>query len=141
MSNYYVPPGKPGTYVTLSVEKTVEKINDLIDKVWACAPGTTRYQVPEFDELQADISADILALAGGESQPEPVMWQSRWTNPGDYPNQAPEQLEWKEIKPYMLGQTLAQRIEELRAFRYQDKAAYEVRALCVLGAPDSGEME
>lgn len=61
---------------------------------------------------------------------EPVLWQYRWTNPGGYPNITPEELEWQEVKPWNHRiQTIEQRVEELRAFTYNGKPAYEVRAL------------
>lgn len=78
---------------------------------------------------------------------EIVLWQYRWLNPGDDPNPPPSMLEWQEVKPWNPHmQTVEQRVEELRDFRYRGKPAYEVRALGVIPAgvtppaqPDKGE--
>lgn len=63
---------------------------------------------------------------------EIVMWQYRWLNPGNAPNPPPSMLEWKEVEHRNHSQTMKQRIEELRDFRYDGKPAYEVRALGVI---------
>lgn len=63
---------------------------------------------------------------------EVALWQYRWLNPaGD--NVPPSMLEWKEVQPWNPRmQTVEQRVQELRAFRYDGKPTYEVRALGVI---------
>ena len=59
--------------------------------------------------------------------PEPVLHQYRWTNP-DGGEQPASMLEWKDIAPAW-NQTVAQKCDELLAYRYKGKPVYEVRAL------------
>jgi hypothetical protein len=48
-------------------------------------------------------------------------------------------LEWQEVKPWNPRmQTVEQRVEELRYFRYRGKPAYEVRALGVITSGVAG---
>ena len=61
--------------------------------------------------------------------PEPVLHQYRWTNP-DGENQPASMLEWKDIAPAW-NQTVAQKCDELLAYRYKGEPVYEVRALVV----------
>lgn len=71
-----------------------------------------------------------------------ALWQYRWTNPAGDTNVPPSMLAWKEVEPWNPHmQTLEQRIEELRSFRYNGKPAYEVRALGVIppGVPTPGK--
>lgn len=59
--------------------------------------------------------------------PEPVMYQFRWTNPGE--DCVPESmLEWKEVVPSW-NQTIEQKCAELEAYRYGGKQVYEVCGL------------
>jgi hypothetical protein len=65
---------------------------------------------------------------------EVVLWQYRWLNPANDPNAPLSMLEWKEVTPWTHAQSMEQRIQELRDFRYDGKPAYEVRALGVIPA-------
>ena len=59
--------------------------------------------------------------------PEPVLYQYRWTNP-DGGEQPASMLEWKYVEPAW-NQTVAQKCDELLAYRYKGEPPYEVRAL------------
>lgn len=59
--------------------------------------------------------------------PEPVLYQYRWTNP-DGGEQPASMLEWKGVEPAW-SQTVAQKCDELLAYRYKGEPTYEVRAL------------
>ena len=59
--------------------------------------------------------------------PEPVFYQYRWTNP-DGEKQPASRLEWKGVEPAW-NQTVAQKCDELLAYRYKGEPPYEVRAL------------
>ena len=59
--------------------------------------------------------------------PEPVLYQYRWTNP-DGGEQPASMLEWKGVEPAW-NQTVAQKCDELLAYRYKGEPTYEVRAL------------
>ena len=50
-----------------------------------------------------------------------MLWQYRWTNPGNSPDVDLEDMEWRDVVP--------ERIEKLRAYRYDGKPIYEVRSL------------
>ncbi|HTH11649.1 MAG TPA: hypothetical protein VMA55_18915, partial [Acidovorax sp.] len=71
---------------------------------------------------------------------EPALWQSRWLNPTGA-DVHPTQLAWQEIKPWIAGQTLQERVAELRDFRWEGRPAYEVRALVVAAAPGAAAAE
>ena len=58
---------------------------------------------------------------------EPVLYQYRWTNP-DGEKQPASMLEWKDVEPAW-NQTVAQKCDELLAYRYKGEPTYEVRAL------------
>ena len=58
---------------------------------------------------------------------EPVLYQYRWTNP-DGEKQPASMLEWKGVEPAW-NQTVAQKCDELLAYRYKGEPPYEVRAL------------
>ena len=59
--------------------------------------------------------------------PEPVLYKYRWTNP-DGGEQPASMLEWKDVEPAW-NQTVAQKCDELLAYRYKGEPIYEVRAL------------
>lgn len=59
--------------------------------------------------------------------PEPVLYQYRWTNSDDGGWLA-SMLEWKDVEPAW-DQTVAQKYDELLAYRYKGEPLYEVRAL------------
>jgi hypothetical protein len=57
-----------------------------------------------------------------------ALWQYRWTNPGDYPNTAPDMLAWKPVE-HPHWQPLEAKLQELRDYRFDGKPCYEVRPL------------
>ena len=65
---------------------------------------------------------------------EVALWQYRWTNPANEPNHSPSMSAWEEVKPRNAIQTMEQRLNELRSYRYDGKPCYEVRALGVIPA-------
>jgi hypothetical protein len=69
-----------------------------------------------------------------DSMAEVVMWQYRWLNPGDMPDQQESMLEWKPVE-HPRWQPLEAKLQELRDYRYGGKPCYEVRALGVIDAP------
>lgn len=87
--------------------------------------GATNIEIRVPDEALAS-----LGLSAAPAQ-EPVMWQYRWTNPGNDQDQASldEAAKWEHVEPRDYIQTLDQRLEELRSYRYKGKPCYEVRAL------------
>lgn len=60
-----------------------------------------------------------------------VAWQYRWLNPRDE-DHPPSMMEWRSCVPQYAGQTLEERIEELRGYESDGKPQYEVRALFAL---------
>jgi len=83
----------------------------------------------------AAIEACRAALAAPAAVPV-ALWQYRWTNPGDHPHPDANDLAWKEVRVREGSmQTMEQRINELRAYRYNDRPSYEVRALYAGAAP------
>ena len=71
-------------------------------------------------------------------QSEAVAWQVRWTNPGNNPDAHDEKLLWGPVEPFRhVDQTMEQKVAELRAYRYNGKPCYEVRAL--YAAPPSSD--
>jgi hypothetical protein len=67
------------------------------------------------------------AAAPAVQAPEVALWQVRWTNPGNDPHRTSE-CQWEEVNPRH-GQTLEQRLDELRSYRSDGKPCYEVRPL------------
>ena len=63
---------------------------------------------------------------------EVALWQYRWVNPGDETNITPDMVAWVELKPRNPLQTMEQRLDEIRGYRYEGKPCYEVRALAVI---------
>lgn len=67
--------------------------------------------------------------ASNEPVQEPVLYQYRWLNPGNNPNDHCE-AEWTLVEPRNPHMdTVHDRIQELEAYRYDGKPVYEVRAL------------
>ena len=86
-----------------------------------------------FPVYAAPPAAEPAALAAQQPAAVPALWQYRWTNPDDYPDIAPENIEWKEVKPASPLQSMEMRLQELRSYTFRDRPAYEVRALYVAG--------
>lgn len=61
--------------------------------------------------------------------PEPVAWQFRWTNPGNNPSVDPSEIEWKTVAPKYPMTSIEDTLANLRAYRFDGKPCYEVRAL------------
>lgn len=67
---------------------------------------------------------------------EPIGWQYRWTNPGNDPMVHQQDIDWKPVASRAPAQTIEQRIDELRSYKYTDgKPCYEVRAIYTQAAP------
>ena len=67
---------------------------------------------------------------------EPIGWQYRWTNPGGDPIVHQQDIDWKPVASRAPAQTIQQRIDELRGYKYTDgKPFYEVRAIYTQAAP------
>jgi len=62
-----------------------------------------------------------------QAEPEPAMWQQRWTNPGVNPNVWPEEVDWKPLD--LKGRTEADTLRDLVAYTFDGRPCYEVRAL------------
>ncbi|HEY8877776.1 MAG TPA: hypothetical protein VIN03_09455 [Roseateles sp.] len=74
--------------------------------------------------------------------PEPVAWQVRWTNPGDNPNVSEDETAWKPVDTSLSrGQTMDERLNELRGYRFNGRPSYEVRPLYAapVQAPAEGD--
>jgi hypothetical protein len=65
---------------------------------------------------------------------EIAMWQYRWTNPANEQDEYSLETaaKWEAVEPRDYIQTLDQRLEELRSYRFDGKPCYEVRALGVI---------
>lgn len=74
----------------------------------------------EIDTLRAQLAA-IAAT-------EPVFYEFQWTNPGNQPHQPESIFVWARVEPAWNG-TVQQKVDELLAYRYDDKPTYRVRAL------------
>jgi len=86
----------------------------------------------EYPEEGADIICKFDRSEAQQDQPaqEPVMYQYRWLNPGDNPDQPESELEWKLVEVRnVYTDTIANRIDELRGYRFSGKPVYEVRPL------------
>ena len=59
---------------------------------------------------------------------EPVFYEYQWTNPGNQPHQPESMFVWARVEPAWNG-TVQQKVDELLAYRYDDKPTYRVRAL------------
>ena len=76
---------------------------------------------PTTEPLQSIAPAQVLVI---------VEWEVRWTNPSNYQNPDPSDMEWKRVIPEnQHTQTLDQRLAELLSFKYNGNPVYEVRAL------------
>lgn len=68
------------------------------------------------------------AADSGAKAMKPVAWQYRWLNPSGSEVSA-DMLEWKPCVEKYAGQSLENRIKELRSYDMDGKPMYEVRAL------------
>ena len=59
---------------------------------------------------------------------ELVFYEFQWTNPGNQDNQPESMFVWARVEPRWNG-TVQQKVDELLAYRYDDKPTYRVRAL------------
>ena len=59
---------------------------------------------------------------------EPVFYEFQWTNPGNQLHQPESRFVWARVEPAWNG-TVQQKVDELLAYRYNDKPIYRVRAL------------
>ena len=98
---------------------------------WRVKQGGSVFFVSAAEFIRAAYDyGEFLPLYGRpapEVAAEPALWQYRWANPGNNPDVSLEDMEWREVAP--------DRIEELRAYRYDGKPIYEVRALYAHPAP------
>jgi hypothetical protein len=84
--------------------------------------------------LDPAVSSDAQALIDRgaaapvpQAEPEPAMWQQRWTNPGVNPNVSPEEVDWKPLE--LKFRTEADTLRDLVAYTFDGRPCYEVRAL------------
>jgi len=74
-------------------------------------------------------------IASMEAQPEPVLYQYRWLNPANNPDDA-GLMDWKLVEPRNPHMDTVQDLtKELEAYRYEGKPVYEVRALYTTAQP------
>ena len=69
-------------------------------------------------------TAQLAAIAAVE----PVFYEYQWTNPSNQPHQPESMFVWARVEPAWYG-TVQQKVDELLAYRYDDKPTYRVRAL------------
>jgi len=99
-------------------------------------PGSKDWQAGSYKErvewlhgMYESAKQEIARLEAQQAQ-EPVMYQYRWLNPGDNPDQPESELEWKLVEVRnVYTDTIANRIDELRGYRFSGKPVYEVRPL------------
>jgi hypothetical protein len=75
--------------------------------------------------------------APGQQAVEPqevVLWQYRWTNPGNDPHRSKEAMKWKPVD-HPHWQPIEKRLEELHVANFNGTPCYEVRALVVATTP------
>ncbi len=91
----------------------------------------------DMQGLSAEFAELERRALSAPAAPEPVaLWQYRWTNPGGNIDAAPEDTAWKEVQVTNVHmQTMEDRLKELRAYRYNDRPMYEVRALYAGATP------
>ena len=87
---------------------------------WDCEADSGA-RVDAFARKHPGQTVRLYAHPAPEVVTEPVLWQYRWTNPGNSPDVDLEDMEWRDVVP--------ERIEKLRAYRYDGKPIYEVRSL------------
>lgn len=90
----------------------------------------------ELAERRGATPSQALPVAAGEAV---ALWQFRWTNPGDYPNQSEDALAWKDVIPESRLQTMESRLNELRGYQFDGKPCYEVRSLYAGSPPTARE--
>ena len=83
----------------------------------------------EIEELRTQL-AEIAVT-------EPVYYEFQWTNPGNQPHQPESMFVWARVEPAWNG-TVQQKVDELLAYRYDDKPTYRVRALFTRPMPAQG---
>ena len=68
---------------------------------------------------------------------EPVFYEYQWTKPRKQPHQPESMFVWARVEPEGNG-TVQQKVDELLAYRYNDKPTYRVRALFARPMPAQG---
>ena len=87
-----------------------------------------------YSETNQDKFLAALAILQAAPEVEVVMYQYRWTNPGNAPGQMESMLAWQEVQPAW-NQTFENKCDELRGYRYSGKVVYEVRSLYATKEP------
>lgn len=92
-----------------------------------CQCPSTHAAIPPFVPApNRRTVAPAPAPAWARAVAEIVIWQYRWLNPGNYPDQPPEMLAWMPVE-HPHWQPLASKLQELRDYRFDGKPCYEVR--------------
>lgn len=108
----------------------------MTDKLDTAKVIAQRIRVIPLACVDMDIVANTLDWALAEVERltkvdvEPVLYQYRWLNPANNPDEEEHTIEWKEVKPYnpYVGTVLSE-VANLEAYRYNGKPVYEVRGL------------
>ena len=100
----------------VELEKLLQNGSEIIAGLFARAANMEA----ERDTLRVQLAA-IAAT-------EPVFYEFQWTNPGNQPHQPESMFVWARVEPAWNG-TVQQKVDELLAYRYDDKPTYRVRAL------------
>lgn len=88
------------------------------------------------DQMREYARAALLA-ADGQAGGEVVAYQYRWLNPANNYAEPPSMLEWKPVEVRnTYTDTIEERVRELKAYRYDGKPVYEVRALYAISKHD-----
>jgi len=108
-----------------------------------------RGMMPEYvdgsdDEADAETSSaitDLRTLIASMEAQEPVLYQYRWLNPANNPDDA-GLMDWKLLEPRNphMG-TVQAHIKELESYRYGVKPIYEVRSLYTPAQPSEPKAE
>ena len=89
---------------------------------WRCECSTD--DACRFARERDALRAQLAAIAATE----PVFYEFQWTNPGNQTDQPESMFVWARVEPRW-NSTVQQKVDELLAYRYEDKPTYRVRAL------------
>jgi len=122
-----VPAVPPDTgQILYALDRQIAALDAHALRLQAVGDYSAEFPAEDADRLR-EAKAMIAAAPVPQAEPEPVMWQQRWTNPGVNPNVSPEEVDWKPLD--LKGRTEADTLRELVAYTFDGRPCYEVRAL------------
>jgi len=122
-----VPAVPPDTgQILYALDRQIAALDAHALRLQAVGDYSAEFPAEDADRLR-EAKAMLAAAPVPQAEPEPAMWQQRWTNPGVNPDVWPEEVDWKPLD--LKGRTEADTLRDLVAYTFDGRPCYEVRAL------------